>query len=41
LLKLIAYIQSLRPGDTPHRTEAGPAPVGTPNSDTTGEVGKP
>lgn len=38
LLQLIAYIQSLRPGDTPTRTEASPAPIGTPSSGATGEA---
>jgi cytochrome c oxidase subunit 2 len=30
IIQLIAYIKSLRPGDTPRRTEGFPAPVGAP-----------
>ena len=41
LLHLIAYIESLRPGETPTRNEASPAPVGTPGSGKPGETPAP
>jgi cytochrome c oxidase subunit 2 len=34
IIKLIAFIKSLRPGDTPFRNEDFPAPVGAPTQPT-------
>jgi cytochrome c oxidase subunit 2 len=36
IIKLIAYIRSLRPGDTPTRNEEFPAPLGAPTQPTEG-----
>jgi cytochrome c oxidase subunit 2 len=33
LIQLIAYIKSLRPGETPVRTEEFPPPVGAPTTE--------